>query len=180
MELKDALKYVTHIGVRDKIEREGLTEANSKLLQRYITDVNVWNKLKTDGFFDNTTADTDADNNGIADAVEIKIVYAKDPADVVVELPAAKVVGDGVKDGYKLIKADLPVLSVDDYTFNGWFNGDAEVKKGTIITADVTLTAKFTKKELVVAPEEPVGPTGETGSTGATGESGATGATSAE
>ena len=174
MELNDVLKYVTHIGVRDKIEREGLTEANSKLLQRYITDVNVWNKLKNEGFFEVTTSDADEDNNGIPDAIEIKITYAKDPAEVVVELPANKAVSDGVKDGYKLTKADLPVLSAEDYTFNGWFNGDTEVKKGTIITEkNTTLTAKFTKKELVVAPEEPVGPTGETGSTEETGSTSA-------
>ncbi len=172
MELNDVLKYVTHIGVRDKIDREGLTQDNLTLLRRYITDVNVWNKLNDAKFFD--TPKADSDDNGIVDDDQITITYAKDPAEVVVELPVDKVVGDALKDGYKLTKADLPVLSADDYTFDGWFNGDAEVKKGAIITENTTLTAKFTKKELVVAPEEPVGPTGETGSTEETG------ATSAE
>ncbi len=171
MELNDVLKYVTHIGVRDKIDREGLTQDNLALLRRYITDVNVWNKLNNAKFFD--TPKADSNDNGIADDAEIEITYAKDPAEVVVELPASKIIGDGVKDGYKLTKADLPVLSADDYTFDGWFNSDTEVKKGTVITENTTLTAKFTKKELVVAPEEPVGPTGETGSTEETGSTSA-------
>ena len=55
---------------------------------------------------------------------------------------------------------ELPVLTLEGYTFDGWYDGDTKVDSPYKVTKAVTLTAKFTEN---VAPSLPAG--GEEGGT---------------
>ena len=55
---------------------------------------------------------------------------------------------------------ELPVLTLEGYTFDGWYDGDTKVESPYKVTKAVTLTAKFTEN---VAPDLPAD--GEEGST---------------
>ena len=59
--------------------------------------------------------------------------------------PAAKQFSAGTV----LSDSDLPLLTVKDYEFGGWYSGNTKITAGYTVTSDITLTAKWTP---VIAP----------------------------
>ena len=53
---------------------------------------------------------------------------------------------------------ELPVLTLEGYTFDGWYDGDTKVESPYKVTKTVTLTAKFTENVAPSLPEYPTDP----------------------
>lgn len=60
-----------------------------------------------------------------------------------------------VDDGTLFSKVDKPeyTLPNNNYTFDGWFNGDTLMTDNTLITGDLTLTAKASAKQVTFSSE---------------------------
>ena len=49
---------------------------------------------------------------------------------------------------------ELPTLTLEGYTFDGWYDGDTKVESPYKVTKTVTLTAKFTENVAPSLPED--------------------------
>ena len=63
-----------------------------------------------------------------------------------------------VASGTVLKGSDLPVITADGWTFEGWYIGTSQITEGLSypVTGDITLTAKWKQKEAVVVVNPPV------------------------
>ena len=57
---------------------------------------------------------------------------------------------DGLKKGDKLTSEQLPTLTVDGYTFGGWYNGETKIEAGYTVTCDLELTAQWEANKYTV------------------------------
>ena len=72
-----------------------------------------------------------------------------------------------VTSGSALTAAQLPTLAADGYTFVGWYNGETEATTSTVVTSNITLTAKWTYTPLAAYAGRTYVWTGKTQQSGA-------------
>lgn len=60
-----------------------------------------------------------------------------------------------VQEGYKLTREDLPILTDDDFIFNGWYIGTEKIEPDYEILEDTTLAAGWVAKPQPIPEPEP-------------------------